>query len=336
MTQKELERTLSREAAVQSARKREERRAELRSLGIDVDKVVEKRDLLEEAREEARRVREDEGGEESDEEYVDENEQDVGMGSGESGDESENQESGDDESGDDAMDEEREDSEMEDVEMEDVPRKRRTGVIQITSDDEDDEVIPATIPEQAEQLEIQPNDLSLTQFFVPTPMSGVTESQSVEPGTGLTQFFTSTALEDDTPATGEDSAHNRMDMLRQKAAEGTTEMGLETIGFPSISPSQIPLPSITSTNSPVRRRILKRRREPNAFDILLDKPSSEDFEKSRKEFIEDQAEESEDDYAAWRSGDESEGNMDGVVDGLIDDDTKMKKNTERQVARLYM
>ena len=88
--------------------------------------------------------------------------------------------------------------------------------------------------------------------------------------------------------------------------------------------------------SPVRRRILKRRSNLKDSNPIVPE-TSEEFINSRKEFIEEQAEESEDDYAAWRSGDESETeNMDGVVDGLIDDDTKIKKNTEREVARLYM
>jgi hypothetical protein len=87
--------------------------------------------------------------------------------------------------------------------------------------------------------------------------------------------------------------------------------------------------------SPVQRRILKRRtREINRSTV--DETSGE-FLQSRKEFIEEQAEESEDDYKAWGSGDESDSeNMDGVVEGLIDDETKVKRNAEEEVARLYM
>ena len=363
MTQKELDITLSREAAIQTKRKREERRAELKSLGIDVEKVVEKRDLLEEAREEARRVREEEGGEESDEEYFDEGENDDNDGDdeesaddGESGQDEEDEEM-EEGSGEDEMDE----SDMEDVTMEDAPTKRKSRVVQVLSDDEDNSIDPRSgvIPEsiigsQPQLSQVQATgDISLTQFFHPTQMSGSTElstsitktqPQSEGAGTGMTQFFTSTAMDDDIPSSGEDGAHSRMEMLRQKAAHGVTALGEESIGFPGLVNEPAPAPFDTSPvsvqleleESPVRRRILKRRSNLKNSNPIVPE-TSEEFIKSRKEFIEEQAEESEDDYAAWRSGDESENeNMDGVVDGLIDDETKIKKNTEREVARLYM
>jgi hypothetical protein len=361
MTQRELDLTLSREAAIQAKRKREERRAELKSLGIDVEKVVEKRDLLEEAREEARRVREEEGGEESDEEYFDEEENDgdgddeESVGDGESGEDEEDvMEEG---SGEDEMDE----SDVEDVSMEDAPLKRKSRMVQVLSDDEDDAIDPQSSvisefiigsqPKIQQQSQVLPtDDLSLTQFFHPTQMSGSTElstsitktqPQSEGSGTGMTQFFTSTAMDDDIPTSGEDEAHNRMEILRQKAAHGVTILGEESIGFPGLidGPASMPLdtsPVLEPEESPVRRRILKRRSNLKSSNHVVPE-TSEEFIKSRKEFIEEQAEESEDDYAAWGSGDESENeNMDGVVDGLIDDDTKIKKNTEQEVARLYM
>jgi mediator of replication checkpoint protein 1 len=357
MTQKELDATLSREAAVQSAQKREERRAELKKLGIDVEKVVEKRDLLEEAREEARRIREEEGGEESDEEYVDEEENDADF----------DEESGDDamESGEDEEDaEESADEEMEgsdDEISDDAPTKKKPRAV-IMSDDEDDIVESSvTIPESTiasqrnipKLADLRPtDDVSLTQFFKPTQMSGSTESTTQMPkgntqsvGTGLTQFFMSTAMDDDTPLSGEDAAHNRMELLRQKAGQGIVDFGEESIGFPGVEhpvipsvPSESPHAAMSDTEeSPVRRRILKRRGNTKVKPSELPQETSEEFKKARKEFVEEQAEESEDDYAAWGSGDESENeNMDGVVEGLIDDDTKIKKNAEREVARLYM
>ena len=355
MTQKELDATLSREAAVQTAQKREERRAELKKLGIDVEKVVEKRDLLEEAREEARRVREEEGGEESDEEYVEEDENDADV---------------DDDSGDEAMDsgqdEEEAEGESADEEMEesedeisdDAPTKRKPRAV-IMSDDED-EIPESTIPESV--IDSQPkittlanlhptDDVSLTQFFKPTQMSGSTETatqatkdNSQSGGTGLTQFFTSTAMDDDLNLSGDDGAHDRMDLLRRKAGQGIVDLGEETIGFPVVAHPAIPstLPESQQSDasdpeeSPVRRRILKRQRKTKEKPSDIVEETSEEF-KVKEEFVEEQAEESEDDYAAWGSGDESENeNMDGVVDGLIDDDTKIKKNAEREVARLYM
>ena len=357
MTQKELDATLSREAAVQTAQKREERRAELKKLGIDVEKVVEKRDLLEEAREEARRIREEEGGEESDDEYVEGDENDADI---------------DDDSGDDAMesgeDEEEAEEESENEEMEesddeisdDAPPRRKARAV-IISDDEDDN-LQGTIT--GSTIGSQPNittlgglppadDVSLTQFFKPTQMSGSTETttqtakESSQPdGTGLTQFFVSTAMEENSPLSGDDAAHNRMDHLRYKAAQGIVDLGDETIGFPGVErpvfPSSLPeshhSDATDPEESPIRRRILKRhRRKTKEKPLEATEETSEEFKKSRKEFIEEQAEESEDDYAAWGSGDESENeNMDGVVEGLIDDDTKVKKNAEREVARLYM
>jgi hypothetical protein len=368
MTQKELDMTLSMEAAVQASKNREERRAELKSLGIDTERIVEKRDLLEEAREEARRVREDEGGEESDEEYVDEEELDADA-DGESGDESEdNEEESGNESGEEMELDDGSGGEMdEDVTMEDAPQpKRKPRVVQITSDDEDEEIVSQLIipestagsePKLRPMTNFEPtDDVSLTQFFSATQMSGYTEKttplktpvRAEGSGTGLTQFFTSTALDEESTPLGEDAAHNRMDLLRQQAGQGIADLGDESIGFPGVasnSPEFRIEPSLSSivpasdaSESPVQRRILKRRR-------ILEKPSkvvsdetSEEFIKSRKEFIEEQAEESEDDYAAWASGDESDNeNMDGVVDGLIDDETKINKRlTERQVAQLYM
>jgi hypothetical protein len=356
MTQKELNATLSREAAVQTAQKREERRAELKKLGIDVEKVVEKRDLLEEAREEARRIREEEGGEESDEEYVDQEDNDADV---------------DDDSGDDAMESGGEEAEEEsgDEEMEEsgdevsdhAPTKRKPRAV-IISDDEDDIVessvaIPASTiaspPNIPKVADLCPNDdVSLTQFFKPTQMSGSTESTTQMPkgnsqsgGTGLTQFFMSTAMDDEAPLSGEDSAHKRMELLRQRAGQGIVDLGEESIGFPGVEhpvisslPAESPHRTTSDTEeSPFRRRILKRRINTKDKPSDLPQEKSEEFKKAKKAFVEEQAEESEDDYAAWGSGDESENeNMDGVVDGLIDDDTKIKKNAEREVARLYM
>ena len=358
MTQKELDATLSREAALQAAQKRQERRAELKKLGIDVEKVVEKRDLLEEAREEARRIREEEGVEESDEEYVDEEENDAdideesgddGIGSGEDEDEEA-------ENGEENADEEMEESEDEIPDEASTKRKPRAVVI---SDDEDDNpessvAIPeSTTVSQPNQPKLAglglTDDVSLTQFFKPTQMSGSTRSTPQLPkenfqseGTGLTQFFASTAMDDDVLLSDDDATHNQMDLLRKKAAQGMVDLGEETIGFPGVEHRLIPsVPAGSSQadieESPVRRRILKRRSNTKGKPSDLVGETSEEFQKSRKEFIEEQAEESEDDYAAWGSGDESENeNMDSVVEGLIDDDTKVKKNAEREIAKLYM
>jgi hypothetical protein len=363
LTHKELEEMLSREAAVQASKKREERRAELKSLGIDVGKIVEKRDALEEAREEARRVREEEGASESDEEYVDDAEEaDVVEG----GDESDG--SGDESgvSGDDEMDEiEDEDEEMADESGdewdEDKMPKKRKGVARIISDDEDEDTSQAVIPEStigshkpnAPRLsDFQTEEVSLTQFFDNTQLSGSTEKptqhskspQSESGGTGLTQFFTSTALEDEIPPSGEDAAHTRMDALRHKAAQCVSDLGPESIGFQSVpetvysaSPvasAIVTAPEAELDESPVRRRILKRRNPEKS--VVTEKPT-EEINEATKEFIEEQAEESEDDYAQWRSGDEDEDNMDGVVEGLIDDETKINtKRAEQDLARLYM
>jgi hypothetical protein len=364
ITQRELDAALSKEAALQATRKREERRAELKSLGIDVDRVIEKRDLLEDAREEARRVRLEEGGEESDEEYVDEDEgvegdddnsnadDESGDASGSEGDEEEG--SGEEE----GMEGEEIEEEAEDI-IEDEPKKRKGPRKQITSDNEDEGESEANIPEsivgsvpQTHQtlpdLHCKDN-VSLTQFFVETQLSCIsqkttqkdTASQSKETGTGLTQFFTSTALDEDTAATGDDAAHNRMNQLRctslTEAPIRATSPTLYEMDEPTELFAQDADLSVVG-NSPVGRRILKRRK-------ILPKKSkpqsdlkSEEFIKSRGDFIEEQAEESEDEYAAWRSGDESENeNMDGVVDGLIDDDTKInEKKAEKEIAKLYM
>jgi len=369
LTQRELDLMLSREAAVQAAQKREERRAELKSLGIDIEKVIEKRDLLEEAREEARRVRLEEGGDESDEEYVDEEEGVEGdvdeSDSGEDSEEDESEKGDDDGDDDEEMEDDESDEEMQDAVDEDEPRKRKGRKLQITSDDEEEvSGSPAVIPESTMGTQPQPpqaisalqakDDLSLSQFFTETQLSGVTQKpashnalqfQSESGETGLTQFFTSTALEEDIPATGDDAAHNQMDQLRQY---GGQPLGIST--DPSRSPplfmelendleAKYPETTFSDTNeSPVRRRILKRRKNVPEKSEKVQELNSEEFLKSRKEFIEEQAEESEDEYAAWRSGDESENeNMDGVVEGLIDDDTKInQKAAEREVAKLYM
>jgi len=366
MTQKELDAVLSREAAAQLARKREERKAELKSLGIDTDKIVGKRDFLEEAREEAKRIREEEGGEESeDEEYIEEDDNDADEEDEGSEDE---EDEGEEEAGEEAEDTEMEDNEMADSTDEQdrldeiSPRegRRKHRNIQIFSDDEED--LP-TVPNTTTSNGLQttntkelsefrsPKADSLTQFFVPTQKSSSPHNQLSQPSTqmvnGLTQFFVSTAMDNDPVESDEVSAHNNMDILRQRAAESITDLGDESIGFPAVSldTDRIELdlnhawiaspPEASGT--PVARRILKRKpkSKAKAHDGQLE--GSEEFKKSRQEFIEEQAEESEDDYAAWGSGDESENeNMDGVVDGLIDDDTKVKKNDEREVARLYM
>jgi len=371
ITQKELDTVLSREAALQAAKKREERRAELKSLGIDVEKVIEKRDLLEEAREEARRVRLEEGGEESDEEYVDEDEvDDRDMDESDADDENGGSESGsegdeeDAESmeGDEGSDEDESGVEMKDV-VQDEPKKRKAKKLQITSDDEEESesrrVIPqSTVGSEPQQPKVlsdfqQKDDLSLSQFFTETQLSGFTQktapksegqNQTADGETGLTQFFTSTALDEDLAATGEDAAHNRMDGLRQdsydKAPIRETSPALvnadETIRANEVTGTDADASDID--DSPIRRRILKRRKSmPKKSKDMIDL-NSEEFKESKKEFIEEQAEESEDEYAAWRSGDESENeNMDGVVDGLIDDDTKInEKKVEKEVAQLYM
>lgn len=341
----------------------------MKSLGIDVEKVIEKRDLLEEAREEARRVRLEEGGDDSDEEYVDEEEGVEGdVDESDSGEESKDDESegGDADSEDDEeMEDDESGEEMEDVVEEDEPKKRKGKKLQITSDDEEEASgSPAVIPESTMGTQPQPpqalsglqakDDLSLSQFFTETQLSGVTQKpashdalqfQSESGETGLTQFFTSTALEEDIPATGDDAAHNQMDRLRQN---GGQSFAIST--DPSRSPALLMEPEnevdakspetiLSETNeSPVRRRILKRRKNVPEKSEKVQELNSEEFLKSRKEFIEEQAEESEDEYAAWRSGDESENeNMDGVVEGLIDDDTKInQKAAEREVAKLYM
>jgi len=367
LTQKELDTVLSREAAVQVARKREERRAELKSLGIDTEKIVEKRDLLEEAREESKRIREEEGGEESeDEEYIDEDdndadEEDAGD-SEQEGDKEENEEdeeAEDSEMGEDEMagsDDERD--RMDDITPSEGRRKHRN--IQILSDDEEDSpAVPNTETSNGLQItnaeglsELQSLEAdSLTQFFAPTQKSLSSHNQSPQPSTqmvdGLTQFFVSTARDNDPVESDEVSAHNNMNILRQKAAEGITDLGDESIGFPAASldtdrietdlnHAQISSPSEASV-SPVTRRILKRKPKSKAKADDGLPQGSEEFKRSRQEFIEEQAEESEDDYAAWGSGDESENeNMDGAVEGLIDDHTRVKENDEREVARLYM
>ena len=359
MTATELDATLSREAAVQAKRKREERRAELKSLGIDLEKIIEKRDLLEEAREEARRVREEEGvdDESDDEEYFDEEAENDGDDE-ESGEESGQENVDEDEDMADSGDETENEDENQDEIIQDVSTKRRGRKFQITSDDEDetlqsqDAVIPeSTIGSHHNHLcQVQTtDDLSLTQFFRPTQISDIQqtapilESQSQTSGgtTGLTQFFQSTAMEEDMEL-NEDAAHGQMELLRQQAAKGHTGFRDLSISFPAPfttnSPSSRPLrsPSLSPlVESPIRRRILKRRAKPRDQPGIAE--TSEEFMQSKKEFIEEQAEESDDDYKAWGSGDESENeNMDGVVEGLIDDETKVKKNTEEEVARLYM
>ena len=360
MTHKELGATLSREAAIQVAKKREERRAELKSLGIDTEKIIEKRDLLEEAREEERRVREEEGVEESDEEYFDDEEND-----GDNDEGSEEDDEDDDDNDEDEMDESEE--EKEDMVFEKARSKRKSRVVQIASDDEENSFEPnaSIIPESTvgSQAPIRPlselrpaDDLTLTQFFNPTQMSKSTEnmtqqpklqSQIESPGTGLTQFFASTAMDDDMTISGDDAAHGRMELLRQKATKGITDIADGSIGFPGaisdsstapLEPTQSPLvPASISMQSPAPRRILKRRSTTIPNSLPFPPEPSEEFIKARKELIEEQAEESEDDYKVWGSGDESENeNMDGVVEGLIDDETKVKKNAEREIARLYM
>jgi hypothetical protein len=356
MTAKELDATLSREAAVQARRKRDERRAELKSLGIDLEKIVEKRDLLEEAREEARRVRQEEGGddESDDDEYLDEgaeNDGDDEESGSESGEESidhaEEPADSDDEAENEGEEETRADL------IQDVARMRRGRKLRINSDDEDTHQSQETvIPESTagshntSLLRVPPvGDLSLTQFFEPTQIFGEQQTDPLRAlaidseSTGLTQFFQSTAIEPEVMDLNEAVAHGQMELLRQQAARIHMSIGdipaafaeavVEAPGFRSASDTASP------TVSPVQRRILKRRTK-QRDGSTVDETSGE-FLRSRKEFIEEQAEESEDDYKAWGSGDESESeNMDGVVEGLIDDETKVKRNAEEEVARLYM
>src|SRR5436305_1107801 len=233
--------------------------------------------------------------------------------------------------------------------MEDVPTKRKAKIVQIVSDDEEEDSIPAQsgiVPESIigsqptlqQVTKLQPTDgFSLTQFFQQTQMSGLSTpsaeklaAQSQSGGTGLTQFFTSTALldEEETP---KDDVHTRMERLRQKAGQGVMSLGNESIGFQGETSVPAPLPPLFSPVasdheeiSPIRRRILKKRRHNQKENVeTLPSETSEEFIKAKREFVDEQAEESEDDYAAWGSGDESENeNMDGVVEGLIDDDTK--------------
>lgn len=356
MTAKELDATLSREAAVQAKRKRDERRAELKSLGIDLEKIVEKRDLLEEAREEARRVRQEEGGddESDDDEYLDEgakNDGDDEESGGESGEESiddvEERTDSDDEAENEGEDETRADL------IQDVPRMRRGRKLRINSDDEDtyqsqDTVVPeSTAGSHITSLprERPVDDLSLTQFFQPTQLSGEQQTDSLRApaidneSTGLTQFFQSTAIEPEVMELNEGVAHGQMELLRQQAARTHMNIGDMPAAFAETLDEAQGFRSVSDTASlivsPVQRRILKRRTRESKRSTV-DETSGE-FLQSRKEFIEEQAEESEDDYKAWGSGDESDSeNMDGVVEGLIDDETKVKRNAEEEVARLYM
>jgi hypothetical protein len=351
MTAKELDATLSKEAAVQAKRKRDERRAELKSLGIDLEKIVEKRDLLEEAREEARRVRDEEAAddESEDEEYLDEEAENEGD-EDESGEENGEESIEDDEEMPDTWDEKDQDEIIQEV-----LAKRKGRKLQITSDDEGEAHqsqnsldLESLIGSHNNPLhQISPDHLSLSQFFRPTQMSGVQqshpvpESQSQTNGetTGLTQFFQSTAMEDEGMWSNDSGAHGQMELLRQQAGTGNAKFGEISAGLPpaaAAAPSSLP-PSHSSppsVESVIQRRILKRRAKPRLRAIIDE--TSEEFQQSRKEFIEEQAEESEDDYKAWGSGDESEhGDLDAVVEDLIDDETKVKKNTEA-VARLYM
>lgn len=355
ITQKELDETLSREAALQAAKKREERKAELKSLGIDTEKIIEKRDLLEEAREEARRVREEEGGEESDEEYVDE--ENFGDVDDDDDDESMEETESNQEDSDKGSAHAMSESEGEDASMDEAPIKRKGKIAQIAEDDEDDiqesqsGVIPeSTVGSQASQIQQladlhHADNISLTQFFNPTQISesagGPTQ---VSEATGMTQFFRSTALDEVTSTPGEDTAHSRMNMLRQQAGRSLNNADNEFIGFLDINSEPEAIqhnssnsPMLSDTiQSPIRRRILKRRPQTKKSEYLIPE-DSEEFREQKKEFIEEQAEESEDDYRAWGSGDESENeNMDGVVEGLIDDETKIKKNAEQEIARLYL
>jgi MRC1-like domain len=354
MTTKELDATLSREAAVQAKRKRDERRAELKSLGIDLEKIVEKRDLLEEAREEARRVRQEEGGddESDDDAYLDEggendgDDEESGGESGESIDDVEEPTDSDDEA-----ESEGEDETEADL-VQDVRKMRRGRKHRINSDDEDspqsqETVIPeSTAGSHNTSLPRVPPvaDLSLTQFFQPTQISGAQQIDSSRApaidneSTGLTQFFQSTAIEPEVMDFDEGVAHGQMELLRQQAARTHMNIGdipatlAEAVVAQRFRPASDAASPIVS---PVQRRILKRRTKQRGKSTV-DETSGE-FLQSRKEFIEEQAEESEDDYKAWGSGDESDSeNVDGVVEGLIDDETKVKRNAEEEVARLYM
>jgi len=239
--------------------------------------------------------------------------------------------------------------------IQDVSTKRKGKKLRITSDDEDealrsqDDVIPeSTVGSHQShlgQVHIT-DDLSLTQFFRPTQMSGVqqmpilgSQPQTNGETTGLTQFFQSTAMEDENLELDVGAAHGQMELLRQKAAKGHTGLGDISIGFPAPLTTNVPSSRSASLSplveSSFRRRILKRRPKPSHKPGIAE--TSDECLQSKKEFIEEQAEESDDDYKAWGSGDESENeNMDGVVEGLIDDETKVKKNAEEEVARLYM
>jgi MRC1-like domain len=349
VTPRELDEMLSREAAVQTARKRAERRAELKSLGIDIERIVEKRDLLEEAREEERRIREEEGGEESDEEFLDEGDADTEDNDGDS-DESEDVEESDVEEGD---RDEVVGSEDEEVVPDVAPKKKRR-IVQIVSDDE--EKIGSqpnlTVEGPVESKRSEPrglsgykaiDDTSLSQFFVETQMSAASagvdsprQSLSGAPGTGLTQFFTSTAKDDDF-GTDDNAAHIRMNQLRQVSSPLRDILGTANKPFlPDQSHAQSP--PANSSSSPLGRRILKRRKLPKNRRDVVD-TTFEEFQQYKKQLVEEQAEESEDEFAAWRSGDESDHSEDqnAVVEGLIDDDTKINSaRTERELAKLYM
>jgi hypothetical protein len=183
-------------------------------------------------------------------------------------------------------------------------------------------------------------DVSLSQFFDETQITASARKASAleKSESGLSQFFTATANSDDVAPSNERGAHGIMDALRQKAGEGTTHLNGDSIGFPkTFNLDESPESPSGINESPVVRRILKRRKNKHKKSRHIDETSPE-FLESRKEFIEEQAEESEDDYAAWRSGDESENDAtDGVVSGLIDDETKINlKGAEREAARLYM
>ena len=356
MTATELDATLTKEAAIQAKRKRDERRAELKSLGIDLEKIVEKRDLLEEAREEARRLREEEGGnnESDDEEYFDDeaendgDDEETGEESGESTDEDDEMADSDDEA-------QSEDEDQDEI-IQDVSTKRKGRKLQISSDDEDealhsqDAVIPeSTVGYHHSHLgQVHTtDDSSLTQFFRPTQMSDVQQTPAIQGSqpqtsgetTGLTQFFRSTAMEDENLELDEGAAHGQMELLRQQAAKGHPSLGGMTIGLPAPLTTNVPSSRSASPSplveSSIRRRILKRRAKPRNKPGIAE--TSDEFLQSKKEFIEEQAEESDDDYKAWGSGDESENEgMDGVVEGLIDDETKIKKKAQEEIARLYM
>jgi MRC1-like domain len=361
LTARELDETLTREAALQAATKREQRRAELKALGIDVQRVVKKRDLLEEAREEAKRVREEEGGEESDEEYIDEdNDADIDDDLGPDDDDGTDQEMGDESEDEDQLFDGEASTDEEKAENSPATansKRKRRG--QILSDDEEvsvavvpetpDRALPPVIPKLSD-LEVASNP-SLSQFFEPTQLSGSTDSSTsmahFQPNqtTQLTQFFTSTAVgEDKFPQSAENGAHSAMDLLRRNAAVAFDSLRDENIGFSSSEPQveDRPLQPILSpvhptASSPAPRRVLKRKSHKGTSFVHLTQEDSEEFKRNRHELIEEQAEESEDDYKVWGSGDESENeNMNRVVEGLIDDETKVSKDAERDAARLFM